>query len=195
MTLAGAGRTEHQHVFLRLDEVERREFQHVAFRQARVVAPVEAREIFALGESRERVAPIEQSRAPPIEFILHEPGEGFEEIHLVIGDLQRARFERGSHAGEAEIAERAFEFRDRHGHGWFRAWGVWGVRVPERLVFGDGADDVIGLRERRCAGAVSCARVLRDAFQRALDGGVGEARGVEQVDRTPLRCRRADTCA
>jgi hypothetical protein len=116
VTLPRPGRPEDEDVFFRRNEFEGREFEHVAFRQPRIVGPVEAREIFAIGQAGEGVAPLEQTGAAPIELVLHEPRHRLEKIHLVLGHLERAGFEGGDHAREAELAERAFEFRDRHGH-------------------------------------------------------------------------------
>jgi fructose-1,6-bisphosphatase II len=44
------------------------EFEDVSFRQAGIVAPIEAREVLAVGESRERVSSIEQPRASAVEW-------------------------------------------------------------------------------------------------------------------------------
>ena len=90
---------------------------------------IQTQVFFTIGLSiafnRERVAPFQQAGAPAIEFVLSEPRHGLEKIHLLIGHLERTRFERGDHAGEAELAEGAFEFRDRHGHARWprREWG------------------------------------------------------------------------
>jgi len=47
MTLAGTRRSDTQDVFFRVEELQRAEFQHVAFRQARVVTPVKRFQVFA----------------------------------------------------------------------------------------------------------------------------------------------------
>ena len=104
VALSGAGRTDEKRVFVRIDELECCELEHVAPGQPRVVAPVEALQVASLGQARQRIAPVEQARAAPIELVLHEPGEGFDEVHFVGGDLEGARLQRCGHAGQAQAS-------------------------------------------------------------------------------------------
>ena len=48
----------------------------------------------------------------PVELILHEPGERFDEVHLVAGDLEGPRLQRGSHARQPQAAQGTFELGD-----------------------------------------------------------------------------------
>jgi hypothetical protein len=48
----------------------------------------------------------------PIEFILDEPGERFDEVHLVAGNLKSARLQRGGHARQPQAAQGTFELGD-----------------------------------------------------------------------------------
>jgi hypothetical protein len=93
--------TNQQRPLFGFDELQGCQFKDVAFRELGVVRPVEVLQILALRQAREREAPIQQPRTASIELILHEPGEGLEEIHLVALDLHGSRLERCDHAREA----------------------------------------------------------------------------------------------
>ena len=96
--------------------ITRGEIEDVALRDSRIIAPVEALEVLALGEPRESEAALEQARVSAVELVLDEPGEGLEEVHLVVGDLQGTGLQGGAHAREAQVAQGALELSGRHGH-------------------------------------------------------------------------------
>ena len=61
MTLADTGWTNEQCVVVGGDELQGSEFEHLAFGQPRVVAPIEVLDVFAFGKPGERVAALEQA--------------------------------------------------------------------------------------------------------------------------------------
>jgi hypothetical protein len=112
----------------------------------------------------------------PVEFILHEPGKRFDEVHLVAGDLEGPRLQGGGHARQPQAAQGTFELG---GLTW--AWGLLllgelGVLLPEGLIFADRADGRIGLRERHGCRGTSCGGT---PFKRVFDGGIGYALRLE----------------
>src|SRR6185312_4695607 len=105
MALAGAGLTDQKRSLTGIDKLQRGELEDVALGHLGVVSPVEAVQVLALRETGGAIAPIEEARAPSIELVLHEPGEGLEEVRLVAGNLHGARLEGGDHPREAQRAQ------------------------------------------------------------------------------------------
>jgi len=106
MAFAGTGLADQQDILLGVQELERGKREDVALRQFRVVALVELRRELALLEAGQRKASFQQSRASSVELVLDEPGDSFEEVALVVRDLQGARFERCAHARQPQPAQR-----------------------------------------------------------------------------------------
>jgi hypothetical protein len=117
VALAGAGGADDEDVLLGVDELEGGEFEDVALGEAGVVGPVEALEISVVGQTGEGVASFQEAGVTAVEFVLDEPGEGFEEVHLLLGDLEGTGFQGGDHAGEAQGPQGTFKLGGRHGHG------------------------------------------------------------------------------
>jgi hypothetical protein len=67
-----------------------------------------------IAEARQLVAPIEQPVLAPPEFIGHEGGDEINRRHLFRLRLVETCFQDGSHAREAELAQRAIEFDQIH---------------------------------------------------------------------------------
>ena len=90
MALAGARFTNEQRILPGVEELERGELEDLALGKLGVVRPVEVLQGLAFGEPGVAEAPLKQAAAAPIELILHEPGEAFEEVAVLGSDLQGA---------------------------------------------------------------------------------------------------------
>ena len=85
-----------------MNELQGGQFHDAAPGQLRVVAPVEAFQILGLGQTAQRIAPVEQARVAPVQFVLHQPGEGLDEVHLVAGHGQGSRLQSVAHARQTQ---------------------------------------------------------------------------------------------
>jgi transposase len=85
------------------------------------------------------------------QFVLHEIGEGLEEVALMLCDLKRSSLERIDHSRQTQASQSLFQLKQRHCHGNSRFSDLGLLArdaVPERLVFGDGTDVGTALRFR-----------------------------------------------
>ena len=123
VTLAGAGRPEEERVVVRGDEAAGGELEDAGAIHLLVEVEVEGVEGLAgVAEAGVGPAALEEAVLTADEFVGDERGDEIERRQPLGLGLAEAGFERRGHAGEAELADGAVEFGERHsgtsGSGW-----------------------------------------------------------------------------
>jgi len=116
MALAGAGLADDQGVAALGDELQGVQVEAGLARQLRVKAPVEVLQSQPLVEAGLLAAPLVEPGATPVQFVLQDRSEGFQERLLAGLGLHEAGFERGVDAGQTRFFRRESSVR----HDWGR---------------------------------------------------------------------------
>ena len=115
VTLARAGRSEQEHVFVLRDEARRGEIEDEPAIQLRVEIEVEAIERGrTVAEAGFVDATREEPILPPHELVVDEGRDEIEGGAALALRLEQASFEGRGHAGEAELAQGVVELDEIH---------------------------------------------------------------------------------
>jgi len=98
MTLPGTRWPDQERAVALGNELQRMQLKADPLRNLRVVAPVELRQRHALIQARCSIAALQQARLPPVQFILQDRREGFQETQICCLRFQNARLQRSADA-------------------------------------------------------------------------------------------------
>ena len=113
---ARAGFADDQRVLAFSDEFQRMQLEARLARQLRIEAPVKVRQGRTLVQTRLLVTTVQQTRTAAVQFILQNHRESLQERRLVCLRLQYASLQGGANAGQAQVAQRTFDFVHGHAH-------------------------------------------------------------------------------
>ena len=133
MALAGSGLADDQRVGALADELQGVQLKAGAARKLRIEAPVEVRQRGPLIQARALEAALGQARAAPVQLVLEHGGEGLQKGLLGGLGLHHTGRQGLGNAGQAQLAQSAFDLD--HVHDWVlsRDWvavAAWAKRQP-----------------------------------------------------------------